>query len=190
MKPKWSNFTDDELKKIVAENTSFLGVQRALGYSDKGGSATERLKKVFDEKHIDYSHFKGHAWNKKINLEKNDFPVNNKLGIRNLLLKEREYKCENCGITQWLDKPITLEVHHKDGNVANNIRENLQLLCPNCHSQTENFRYYNKKTVSNEEFLFALQNSPSICSACKAVGLSPNQNNYIRARNLLKKANE
>lgn len=186
MKPKWSQFSDEELQKIVKENTSFLAVQRILGYSDKGGSATERLKKVFDEKHIDYSHFKGHAWNKKITLDQTDFPVNNKQGIRELLLKEREYKCENCGIVNWQNQPIILEIHHIDGNSSNNIRSNLMLLCPNCHSQTKNYRHYNQKNVSDEDFLNALKNCPSICSACKAVGLSPNQNNYKRARKLLK----
>lgn len=188
MKPKWSNFTDEQLRQIVKENTSFLAVQRILGYSDKSGSAAERLKKVFDEKHIDYSHFKGHAWNKKITLEKTDYNVSNKQGIRQLVLNEREYKCEICGLTEWQNKPITLEVHHIDGNTANNTRENLILLCPNCHSQTDNYRHYNKKSVTDDEFLYALQNSPSICSACRKVGLSPNQNNYNRARKLLEKS--
>ena len=188
MKPKWSNFTDEELIQIVKENTSFLAVQRILGYSDKGGSATERLKKVFDEKGIDYSHFKGHAWNKKVDIT--DFTCGNKAGVRNQLLQEREYKCEICGISEWQNKPITLEVHHIDGNQANNTRLNLKLLCPNCHSQTENYRQNNRKNVSDEEFLYALNNSPSICQACKSVGLPPNQNNYNRARRLLKKANK
>jgi hypothetical protein len=74
-----------------------------------------------------------------------------------------------------------------DGNFENNSEDNLILLCPNCHSQTENYRHYNKKSVTDDEFLYALYHSPSICSACKMVGLSPNQNNYIRARKLLEK---
>lgn len=51
----------------------------------------------------------------------------------------KENKCECCGITEWNNKPIVMQLHHIDGNPNNNKLENLQLLCPNCHSQTENF---------------------------------------------------
>lgn len=62
--------------------------------------------------------------------------------IRLKLLKEgyKEYKCENCGLSEWLGQPISLEVHHRDGNRANNTIENFQLLCPNCHAQTDSYR--------------------------------------------------
>lgn len=42
---------------------------------------------------------------------------------------------------------IPLEVNHIDGNAKNNIEENLELLCPNCHSLTHNFRNLNKKSA-------------------------------------------
>ena len=47
-------------------------------------------------------------------------------------LKER--RCEKCGLDSWLNNPIPLELHHKDGNHYNNVFENLQILCPNCHA--------------------------------------------------------
>jgi hypothetical protein len=47
--------------------------------------------------------------------------------------------CEACGISDWLDKPLSLALHHVNGDGRDNRLENLQLLCPNCHSQTENF---------------------------------------------------
>lgn len=50
----------------------------------------------------------------------------------------REHKCEICGITEWLGKASPLELHHIDGNRFNNMLDNLQILCPNCHSQTPN----------------------------------------------------
>ena len=67
--------------------------------------------------------------------------------IRLKLLKEgyKEYKCENCGLTQWLNQPIPLELHHKDGNRHNNTIENFVLLCPNCHAMTESYRGKNSK---------------------------------------------
>jgi hypothetical protein len=49
-------------------------------------------------------------------------------------------KCEECNITEWRGKKIPLEVHHLDGNNENNSKENLQVLCPNCHSLTDSWR--------------------------------------------------
>lgn len=65
---------------------------------------------------------------------------NNK--VRKKLLDEgyKEYKCESCGLTTWLDQPIPLELHHIDGNHYNNSLDNFQLLCPNCHAFTSSYR--------------------------------------------------
>ena len=54
-------------------------------------------------------------------------------------------KCECCGIENWNGKIIVFQLHHKDGNNKNNRIENLQLLCPNCHSQTDNFSNRKRK---------------------------------------------
>jgi len=66
--------------------------------------------------------------------------------IRNYLLEKYNYKCEKCGWNE--ENPYThsipLEVHHIDGDCTNNREENLQLLCPNHHSLTENFGSRNK----------------------------------------------
>jgi Zn finger protein HypA/HybF involved in hydrogenase expression len=51
----------------------------------------------------------------------------------------KEHKCENCGITEWFGVPSPLELHHIDGDRFNNNFINLQILCPNCHSQTPNY---------------------------------------------------
>lgn len=62
--------------------------------------------------------------------------------IRLKLLREgyKEYRCEKCGLSEWLGQPIALEVHHIDGDRTNNTIENFQLLCPNCHAQTDSYR--------------------------------------------------
>lgn len=65
--------------------------------------------------------------------------------IRNYLI-EKYQGCQLCGWNQV--NPTTnrmpLEVHHIDGNCTNNKEENLQLLCPNCHSLTPNSGALNK----------------------------------------------
>lgn len=52
--------------------------------------------------------------------------------------------CSVCKIVDWQEQPLTLELEHKDGNSDNNSKENLCLLCPNCHSQTPTFKAKNK----------------------------------------------
>lgn len=69
--------------------------------------------------------------------------------LRQKLIKEglKEAKCEKCGNVEWNNLPIPLEVHHKDGNKENNMLDNLEILCPNCHAQTDSYRGRNcKKT--------------------------------------------
>lgn len=50
----------------------------------------------------------------------------------------KEAKCEVCGLSEWLGKPIPLELHHKNGDHYNNHLENLEILCPTCHAQKTN----------------------------------------------------
>ena len=69
----------------------------------------------------------------------------NKVRIRLLEEGYKEYKCECCGLTTWLGKPIPLELHHKDGDRTNNQLENFELLCPNCHAFTDSYRGKNSR---------------------------------------------
>jgi 5-methylcytosine-specific restriction endonuclease McrA len=57
--------------------------------------------------------------------------------------------CECCGISEWLDRPLSLALHHINGDGHDNRLENLQLLCPNCHSQTDNFAGRNVQRNKN-----------------------------------------
>jgi hypothetical protein len=63
--------------------------------------------------------------------------------LKRFLTDRDTYKCSNCSITEWDDKPIVLELEHKDGNSENNTQANLCLLCPNCHSQTDTYKAKN-----------------------------------------------
>jgi hypothetical protein len=64
--------------------------------------------------------------------------VNFHSSLRKYLIKNKikENKCESCGLTEWKDKPLVMHLHHKDGNRKNNKLENLEMNCPNCHTQT------------------------------------------------------
>ena len=73
----------------------------------------------------------------------------NKLRVRLIESEIKDSKCEVCGLSEWLGFPIRLELDHIDGNMYNHKLENLRILCPNCHSQTETYRGKNKKIKHN-----------------------------------------
>jgi HNH endonuclease len=68
-------------------------------------------------------------------------PKRNRGHIKRRLIRAglKEERCENCGITEWLGRPLSMQVHHKNGDGNDNRLENLELLCANCHSQTETY---------------------------------------------------
>lgn len=76
----------------------------------------------------------------------NNGEVHDRETLRKILTKVRGYKCEifDCGVSSWLDKPLTLQVDHIDGNAGNSLPQNVRLICPNCHSQTPTFGSRNK----------------------------------------------
>ncbi len=78
--------------------------------------------------------------------------------IRRYLFEKHNNKCEKCG---WGEvNPTTglvpLQIHHIDGNALNNKESNLQLLCPNCHSLTENFGSKNRNANHDRLVYFRL----------------------------------
>lgn len=81
--------------------------------------------------------------------------ITNKVVYQTFKLKNRLYKdglkqniCEICGIKEWNGKPLQCQLDHIDGNRYNNNLENLRIICPNCHSQTETFCSKNWKNCA------------------------------------------
>lgn len=73
--------------------------------------------------------------------------LSNKIGCPSNRLKYRlleegykEWMCENCRNIEWMGEKIPLELHHKDGVKDNNSLDNIELICPNCHSFTNTYR--------------------------------------------------
>lgn len=71
--------------------------------------------------------------------------------IKKYLSEKKGYKCDICENTGiHMGKPLTLQLDHIDGNSDNNKLENLRLLCPNCHTQTDTYVGGSKNKTKND----------------------------------------
>ena len=150
--------TDAEFRQAVAESLSVRQVLGRIGLVPAGGNyktANTRIKLL----RLDTSHFTGAGWNvgnryrsfgrkaalEEILVENSTYAFTH--GLRGRLLKEgwKQHKCEHCGLMEWCGQPIPLELHHANGTNNDHRITNLQLLCPNCHAQTKNYRGKNQQ---------------------------------------------
>ena len=191
---KWENFSKEDLSKIVKESCSYSQIAEKIGYSKQGGSNILAVKEMINYYDFDISHLKGQSSSKNT-FDYSRFRKGNVIKIVSALpalVNLRGHKCECCENSEWNNCPIPLEVHHKDGDKLNNELDNLELLCPNCHAQTENWRGKNsfkKKEISEEQFVKALKSKPNIRQALLSLGLTAKGGNYSRARELIHKYN-
>ena len=153
-------YTKEILEPIVKDSKSITEIIRKLGKKFSGG-IHGHLKIKIKEFGIDISHFDPFAYNKNRS-PKNKLTHQEILIVgrtkrkesterlrRALIESGREYKCESCGLKPiWNNKPICIQVDHKNGNWFDNNPLNLRFLCPNCHSQTETFGVKNAIMVS------------------------------------------
>jgi len=135
---------ENEIRKAVNESFSYREVLRKLNISTNGYNA-ETLKRKIEEYNISVTHFtfrpKQLSTKKPIEvyLSENTHIASSKLKERLIKAGLKENKCEICGAESWLGKRLICQLHHINGDNTDNRLENLQILCPNCHSQTDNY---------------------------------------------------
>lgn len=154
-------YDKDWLQDLCQNSFSYAEVLKKAGRKTSGGSH-QLLKKKIEEYDIDVSHFKGQGWSKGLTADSD----NRLAGIVNKLEKYTEedifqkdsslprsvvrryiirhnwipYKCCQCGCDgNWQGGVIALQLHHIDGDGTNNLKENLEWRCPNCHALTDNY---------------------------------------------------
>lgn len=140
--------TAEELRRAVDEAISVAGALRSLGRPDSG-QMRELFKRWIAEDGLSISHFLGQAHQRgKSGATRCPEDVlvqhDGKQRTRTYLLRRalREVgvpeQCAECGVgPEWLGRPMTLEVDHVSGDWRDDRRENLRLLCPNCHATTD-----------------------------------------------------
>ena len=132
------NYTDDEIRKYAAEVKSMAQLLKRLGLKSAGGNFAN-MKRKLQKLDVDCSHWTGQAWSKDERL-KDWSDYKRASNAKKHLIAERGHSCEECKRGEWRGQPIALEVHHIDGDRTNNNGHNLQILCPNCHAFTDNYR--------------------------------------------------
>lgn len=171
------HYTREELEKVIRESTSLREVLIKLEMSPKG-SSYKRMRNILSDLKIDTAHFLG--FNRKVGrtvkkLKLEDIFDNtvkiasNSLKRKLLKLGLMEYRCIICGISEYNNEYLSLHLDHVDGNSENNAFDNLRLLCPNCHSQTDTFAGRNKKTAKNNSCQYCknpIFNNRRFCKNC------------------------
>ncbi|WP_030852157.1 hypothetical protein [Streptomyces sp. NRRL F-4474] len=145
---KWVRHTEERLRELVAGSTSIAEVVTRLGISNVGGNQAHIARRIVTLG-IDTSHF-GAAQNPHpkralgptLSLrEPQAGRVPGERLRRQLLKAGVPHECAECGIgPQWNGKPLRHEVDRINGEWWDNRRENLRLLCPNCHAATDTYR--------------------------------------------------
>lgn len=146
----WS-ISKEELEKVVLNSGSLSEILKHFGLYNKGGNV-RTLKKRLEEEEIDYSHIPlGPDSNKGRKIPKKAFPLKKVMvenstysrgSLKRRLLKDGILKneCSECGQEgEWQGQKLVMVLDHINGISNDHRLENLQMLCPNCNSQTETF---------------------------------------------------
>lgn len=146
-------WTKEALEEAVKNNETISGVLRDLGISVLAGNFTTFRKKVavFG---LDISHFADrkagrHPSRLRFSLDEilvvnSTYRSRSSLTRRLLKSKLLVYSCASCGVKDWCNRPLVLHLDHINGINNDNRIENLRLLCPNCHSQTDTYAGRNR----------------------------------------------
>lgn len=140
------DWSKEKVEKAVKNNTCYRDVLRELEIPARGRN-TDTLKAKITEYNLDISHFNFVSKTKGQKAYKDSSHyLHENSNIQSFKLKEKlfkdgikENKCEICGASDWLGNPLNCQLHHINGNHTDNRLENLQILCPNCHSQTDTY---------------------------------------------------
>ena len=155
---KIQELTQEEIINLFEEYGNINQILLKSGLSNKGSSMhrafNKRIKEVgLDKLELNKKYYKRYTKNyvkyelSEILIENSKYQSIGRLKKRLLSEGLLEYKCTNCGIFEWNGKKLSLQIDHINGVSDDHRIENLRLLCPNCHSQTDTFTSKNKPKI-------------------------------------------
>jgi hypothetical protein len=169
-----TKYTKKQIKKAITASNSICDILRYLNLKIYAGNHTY-ITKIIKHYQLDISHF-----NRKKTLPVHNF-ITEDILVSNYLVKDstlktntikkkliqfglKERKCENCKITEWKGVPINMELHHKNRIPSDHRLENLEILCPNCHTikHVSSVIYKKKENVKSPRTLPLIE-----CIHCK-----------------------
>ncbi len=158
-KKKWD---EDMLVQAVQISHSYRQVIAKLGLVEAGGNY-EHVKRQIASLKLDTTHFTGMGWRKGRIIPKEPVIPIERILVRNSTFQSyklklrlfstgvKEPRCEYCGWAEVSkDGRVPVELDHINGDRHDNRLENLQILCPNCHSLQPTHRGRNIKRRGGE----------------------------------------
>jgi hypothetical protein len=142
-----NNIDENLIIKVCEESVSMNEAAKTLGlafssfkrYATRLGCYKTNQGLTGTKKHKCYSISIEDIFSNKVPFQ------SNKLRKRLFAEGYKEEICECCKRSEWLGEKIPLELHHKDGDKMNNDLDNLEIVCPNCHTFTETYKGKNIK---------------------------------------------
>lgn len=192
----------DKLIENADKCVNMLDLCHKMGIENVGGEDYKEIRQLAEDLSVELKFSYKRNTISKIDNKKQDLKnilVENSqykdaTKLKKRLINEglKEYKCERCKNTEWEGEPIPLQIHHINGVHNDNRIENIQLLCPNCHSLTDTYagknanrgnstkysKQLSRKNIKKEEWIKLQEkrwtaNHPSketLCDVFKDVG--------------------
>lgn len=146
------DWSDEEVRRAAAGARSVRQVMERLGLDPFRNLGRRTTVRRLREVGVDPATFAGQGWSagtrqpRRYRKPLEEILVAGRLLADTHRLKLRlvdegilPWRCAVCAIDSWQGRPLSLHLDHIDGDRRDNRRENLRLLCPNCHSQTPTY---------------------------------------------------